>query len=951
MTGAGSRWLVFVVAVSFLPVLGLFTTHEIFFVRDLSFFFWSRHLWFRHALLGASAPWWDPYMGGGQPAIADALNQLLMPVTLAIRLLPSDVVSFNLWVALPLPTAGIGTFLFLRTRVRESAAALGACAFALSGPMVSMLNMPNLSWSVALMPWVMAAVGGREARGGNVIPIAIAFGLQGLCGELLTWAWTGALALTYGMLRSNRRRQVAAGLVAGALLAAVQLVPTTLAGVSAQRTALATPDFWSLHPVALWETLAPHLFGDFFTGTFATLPWMRALNFGRDPFFYSIYVGPLILLLALIGTLSRSGTGFWVGVLLLFLVAALGGYTPLYPALRRAVPVLVYFRFPLKYLVFSVFACAVLAADGWEAVRALRAKEAGDKGLPWVPGLAALAAVGLLLSLAAFLMPGAILWVTQWLAYSTHLENPAAGAAFLAHAAPPRAAIGFALLLAGCLVLAASGRRPQLVWLLFAAACADLAIASRGLNPVSDAGNFRPPAWYLGSAGPSRVYLGGRVHGFMDTNDPDGTPAPLAPPDLPDIAHRQQLNAQLPMASSGWGVREALSYDLPVLRSTDYAAARLAFDKSGPEARAAFLRRSGVSRCVLPVTTRPPYPVLAEVPDWGMRLFDCNPAATRVFVASAVEVAPDPADLGWQQSALFDATLPDDLARVPHMPPQAGRSSTPEALSARIVLDGATNVTVEAALPHSGLLVLRDSYDPSWRADVDGMPAEIVRANGLYRAVALPAGRHVIRFSYRPRNLVIGLIVSGTTVLLMISGTIWDSRGSRGSRGFTLIELMIVLAIVAILLSIAFNEYRGMQARANDTSAVASLRSIAAAQWEFALTCANTKYAAKLTSLAKPIPASGQAFLSPDLTSADTFEKSGYMFQMAATPLTDAPPACNGEPVAAGYAATADPVRPGQSGNYYYGVNADRVLYVDEEKTFTGSLQETGAAGHGAEVK
>jgi hypothetical protein len=134
--------LLFLVAVSFVPVFRLFTPHEIFFTRDLSLFFWSRHLWLRHTLLGGNAPWWDPYVGGGQSAIADALNQLLMPVTLAIRLLPSDVVSFNLWVALPVPSAALGTFFFLRRRTGDQAAALGACAFALSGPIVSTRSRP-----------------------------------------------------------------------------------------------------------------------------------------------------------------------------------------------------------------------------------------------------------------------------------------------------------------------------------------------------------------------------------------------------------------------------------------------------------------------------------------------------------------------------------------------------------------------------------------------------------------------------------------------------------------------------------------------------------------------------------------------------------------------------------------------------------------------------------------
>ena len=129
------------------------------------------------------------------------------------------------------------------------------------------------------------------------------------------------------------------------------------------------------------------------------------------------------------------------------------------------------------------------------------------------------------------------------------------------------------------------------------------------------------------------------------------------------------------------------------------------------------------------------------------------------------------------------------------------------------------------------------------------------------------------------------------------------------------------------------------------------MRSIAVAQWQFALTCGNTKYATTLEALAQPVPQTGHAFLSPDLAMPNGFEKSGFTFRMTAKPIDGAPPACNGAPVANGYAATADPVRPGVSGRIFYGLNTDRVLFSDDQKTFKEDMPETGAPQHGAEVK
>ena len=128
------------------------------------------------------------------------------------------------------------------------------------------------------------------------------------------------------------------------------------------------------------------------------------------------------------------------------------------------------------------------------------------------------------------------------------------------------------------------------------------------------------------------------------------------------------------------------------------------------------------------------------------------------------------------------------------------------------------------------------------------------------------------------------------------------------------------------------------------------MRSISVAQWQFALTCGGTKYAATLEALAQPVPQTGHAFISPDLALPNGFEKSGYKFQMTAEPIDGAPPACNGGAVAETYVATADPVKPGVSGAQFYGLNADRVIFTDTDKTFTGNMPKSGAPPHGVEV-
>jgi hypothetical protein len=63
-----------------------------------------------------------------------------------------------------------------------------------------------------------------------------------------------------------------------------------------------------------------------------------------------------------------------------------------------------------------------------------------------------------------------------------------------------------------------------------------------------------------------------------------------------------------------------------------------------------------------------------------------------------------------------------------------------------------TNTVVEIAVesPNGGVVLLNDVWHPWWRATIDGVETEILRANVLFRAVQVPPGQFTVRFSFEP---------------------------------------------------------------------------------------------------------------------------------------------------------------------------------------------------------
>ncbi len=85
-------------------------------------------------------------------------------------------------------------------------------------------------------------------------------------------------------------------------------------------------------------------------------------------------------------------------------------------------------------------------------------------------------------------------------------------------------------------------------------------------------------------------------------------------------------------------------------------------------------------------------------------------------------------------------------------------------------------VRLRATTESEAYLVLADSDYPGWRARVDGKAVPIVRAYGALRAVAVPAGEHVVEFTFEPLSWRIGLAVSTLSWVGVAVAWLWRRR-------------------------------------------------------------------------------------------------------------------------------------------------------------------------------
>lgn len=716
------------------------------------------------SLARGESPFWAPFVFSGVPQVADPQSMIFSPPFLALAALDG---SPSLWsadatVLAMVALGGVALMLWFRDQGWHWAGGLvAALAFCHGAAMAWRIQHIGQVLSLAYLPFALFLIDRALKRrsiwygatAGLVAGIIVLgrdqVALLGL--YLLAGFAIWRLAQSAHPMRALRLNLLPI-LVGGVVALAVIAIPVTLTAALAAESNRAVIDYpgaarGSLHPALLLTAVLPDLFGasgrmEDYWGP-PSFAWQ-----GTDLFIAQnmgiLYIGAIPLLLiavaALRGRLWEPQVRFFTVAAVAMLFYALGRTTPVFRVIYELFPGVKLYRRPAD-AVFLIGALGAILA-GYSAHRLFQQPTAPltRRHVMWVLG-----GIGAAFEIAILL--------GFWLDRASLLWTPLAAGAM---------SFGLCALV---LVLARGNiqAKPMLAASLLAAALTvDLAI-----NNGPNSATAQPPA----------------VYDVLEPSTRNATIGILKSKAVDNETRRDRielagLGFHWPNVSLTHRLENTLGYN-PV-RSELYSAATGAEDHVGlpdqrkfaplfPSYRSTLADMLGLRFIATGVPVEQIDPklkpgdltLIARTADGYV--YENPRAMDRVAFATSARTADF-------DRLLKDGAWPDvDFATTVLLQRADPAGATPRRPGRARILDYRnTEVQIDADSPDGGWLVLHDLWHPWWSADIDGTPTEILRANVLFRAIAVPPGRHKITFRFRP--------VAGALTFLMNSMAAFHHR-------------------------------------------------------------------------------------------------------------------------------------------------------------------------------
>ncbi len=327
-------------------------------------------------------PFWSSDICCGTPALENIAIGLLYPLQIPCWILPLPT-GYHIFLFLHSWLTFLGMHLLLRKGLGlgwwESLA--GALVYGASG-------YARVTWDIQFftsLPWIplcLAAMLVARHKGRALLAIlltGLSCAMMFYAGDIQTALLWMPVAGLLALIHPQRKRLIPV-LIGGVLLGLLLAAPQWLT------TALYLPETWrgsalgegetlerSFNPVRLLELFMPYAFGNRDTWFGRSLPGMHATKV--LPWTPSFHIGVLGTLCALLAVRKRSRPVCrWAAlVLIVSLLLSFGRFTPVF-VLWQKLPVIGGFRFPEKYLTWSLLALAVLAGYGFSTLKAVFAR-------------------------------------------------------------------------------------------------------------------------------------------------------------------------------------------------------------------------------------------------------------------------------------------------------------------------------------------------------------------------------------------------------------------------------------------------------------------------------------------------------------------------------------------------------------------------------------------------